>query len=221
MDVSKSITEAKTRIQKDLKGDLLVIFFTRIIEDLKKNPDSEFFGRVKEIYLLIEPYSQKNKIEETFGEFLKSSLDGEYGIILDEQEKSFIEIFRGNLNDECRLKNPKVMKGRLNGILKILVNKYFPNSSELIEPFILGKLVSFFGGIKNLYSKPASTIQLIGAEISLFRHMSQNKPCPKYGLIYHSKEIQGERNKGRAARHLANNLAKAIRIDYFRNFYEN
>ena len=218
--VEKNITEAKQRIQQSLKPDLLIIFFTRIIEDLKSNPETEFYGRITELNLLINPYSTKEKKEEIFQEFLSGKIDEKYGIKLDEQEKGFINIFRENLAKECKLKNPKVMKGRLNGMLKILIKKYLPKSSEIIEPFILGKLISFFGGIKNLYYRPSSTIQLIGAEIALFRHKSQNKSCPKYGIIYYSKFIQQEKNKGKAARQLSNNLSKSIKIDYFKNFYD-
>lgn len=219
MDISKDIIEAKERIQSELRSDLLIIFFTRIVEDLKRNPEVEFWGRVKEFYLLINPYCFEEGLKNIFVKFRESSLEEEYGIRLDEQEKGFVDIFRTNLDENCRLNNPKVMRGRLNGMLKILVKKYFIESSELIEPFILGKLIGFFGGVKNIYAKPASTIQLVGAETALFRHMGQGKSCPKYGIIYHSKFIQGEANKGRAARQLANSLAKAIRVDYFRSFY--
>ena len=219
--IQKNILEAKVRIRKSLQPDLLIIFFTRIIEDLKNNPDTEFYGRITELNLLINPYNTKEKKEEIFKEFLSEKIDKKFGIKLDEQEIGFINIFRENLTKECKLKNPKVMKGRLNGILKILTKKYLPESSQLIEPFILGKLISFFGGIKNLYYRPSSTIQLIGAEIALFRHKSTESLSPKYGIIYHSKFIQQEKNKGKAARQLANNLSKSIKIDYFRKFYEN
>jgi nucleolar protein 56 len=57
----------------------------------------------------------------------------------------------------------------------------------LVEPFILGKLVSFFGGINNLYRKPAGTIQLIGAEKAFFRHKAISSYGPKYGFIFKSK----------------------------------
>jgi len=62
---------------------------------------------------------------------------------------------------------------------------------------------------------PSSTIQLIGAEKALFRHVARKEKCPKYGLLYYSKYVQGKKNKGKAARKLANKLAISIKVDYY------
>lgn len=218
--VLENILESKKNIQRKLRGDYLLIFFTRVLEDLKTNENPDFSGRVKEIFLLIDPYNPEEDLKKIFKIFIEHDFDSEYGIKLSEQEKNFLRIFRDSLDDDVKFKHPKVMKGRINGILKILSNEYFPNSSKIIEPYLIGKLIGFVGGIENFYYRPASTIQIIGAEKALFRHLSEGKLCPKYGLIYKSKFIQQEKNKGRAARKLSNGLAIAIRKDYFQKFYE-
>ncbi len=219
MNKQEFIIEAKERIKGKILNDNLIIFFVRVIEDLKNNDDPNLFGRLKDLYVLINPYSHYH--EHEIYKFLKSDFKCNDGMKLDDAEKSYIKIFMGELRRDFHLKNPKVMKGRINGILNKLCDKYFPLSSRKLEPFLLGKLIGAVGGIERLKNMPSSTIQLIGAEIAMFRHLSRNERGPKYGLLYYSRYIQGEKNKGRAARKLANKLAITIKVDYFRNLDNN
>ena len=108
-----------------------------------------------------------------------------------------------------------ITKKDLGNILDALVGKYFPHSSKLIEDFILGKLVSSVGGIEKIYRLPASTIQLIGAERALFKHLSLGNDGPKYGLLYYSEKVE---HNGKLARKLACKLAISLKQDYFQKF---
>lgn len=217
--INWNIQESKLRIREDIKSDNLVISFTRIAEDLRKYKNPNFYGRLSEMFFLLYPYSNISETKEIFEELKKSNLISKDGLKLDNQEISYVKNFIKELDKDCKL-NKLVSKNKIEIILTKLVEKYFPNSSKLIEHYLLGKLISSVGGVKNLYRKPSSTIQLIGAEKALFRHMSVNKPSPKYGLIYYSEKIRQakEKNKGKVARQLANKLAIAIKVDYFHNF---
>lgn len=92
-----------------------------------------------------------------------------------------------------------------------------PSMTKLIGENIGARLISQAGGLINLAKLPASTIQILGAEKALFRALKTKGNTPKYGLIYHSSFIgrAASQNKGRISRTLANNLAKAARIDAF------
>lgn len=215
MNNQELIAEAKERIKSKILKDNLVIFFTRVVEDLKNNDDPNLFGRVKDLYVLIRPYD--DFYEHEIYRFLSSDFECGDGMMLDDLEMNYLRIFMKELKRDFHLKNPKVMKGRLNGILNKLCEKYFPESGKILEPFLLGKLIGAVGGVARLKNMPSSTIQLIGAEKALFRHVVRKDDCPKYGLLYYSKFIQGEKNKGKAARKLANKLAISIKVDYFRN----
>lgn len=219
MDKQEYIVEAKERIKGKILKDNLIIFFTRVIEDLKNNDDPNLFGRIKDLYVVIRPYD--NYYERDIFKFLKSDFEGAEGLELDDAEKSYLKIFAGEMKRDFHLKNPKVMKGRINGILNKLCEKYFPLSGKELEPFLLGKLIGAVGGVERLKDMPSSTLQLIGAEKAMFRHLSMNEKSPKYGLLYYSRFIQGEKNKGKAARKLANKLAITIKVDYFRNLNSN
>lgn len=63
----------------------------------------------------------------------------------------------------------------------------------------------------------ASTIQVLGAEKSLFRALKKRVGTPKYGLIYHSTFIgkSDQEIKGKVSRLLANKCGIASRLDYF------
>jgi len=215
--VKWNIEQSKKEIQKNLLKDNLIIFFTRIIEDLNKYRDPNFYGRIKEIYCLLYPYSNKENPKEILDELKKSDLKSKEGLILEIQEKKYLSKFLDSLNKEGKLKDKKNIK-EFEKILDSLIKKYLSNSNKNLEPYILGKLISSVGGIDNLYKMPSSTIQLIGAEKAMFRHIAKKRACPKYGLIYYSNKIQHSKEKGKTARQLANKLAISIKQDYFQKF---
>lgn len=215
--VKKNIEESKERMKHGISKDSLIIFFTRIFEDLKKYENPNFYGRVKDLYFLINPYSVEKNAKAVFLKFLDSDLISKDGLCLDDEEKYFVRIVASSLTGDCKFKYPKVMKGRIKGILDSLIKKYFPNSVKHVESYILGKLISFFGGTKNLCFRSAGTIQLVGAEKALFAHISKRENSPKYGLLYYSKYVQQSgKNKGAMARKIANKLAISLRVDYFK-----
>jgi nucleolar protein 56 len=209
-----NIEESKARIKSELTKDNLVIFFTRILEDIKTDPNKNISGRIKDIYTILNPYSKETSFKRIIQEFKLQNFSAQ-GLGPTDQEKYFLKIIADSTKEDGTLQNPKILKGRIKGILKKLNEEYFANSSQLIESYILGKLISFFAGAKNIAFKPASTIQIIGAEKAMFAHYKENKPTPKYGLIYHSKKIQQAKNKPHAARHLANKLSISLKQDYF------
>ena len=51
--VNWNIEQAKIGIKKALLKDKIVIFFTRVLEDLKFNKN--FYDRIKGLYMLINP----------------------------------------------------------------------------------------------------------------------------------------------------------------------
>ena len=64
----------------------------------------------------------------------------------------------------------------------------------------------------------ASTIQLLGAEKALFRHIKTGAKAPKHGLILQHQILQRSKPKfrGKIARQLSDKIAIAAKIDYFK-----
>ena len=99
-----------------------------------------------------------------------------------------------------------------------------PNLRLLVGSTLGAKLISHAGGIKRLAMYPSSTVQIMGAEKALFRHLKSGDRPPKYGLIYQHPQVRGAKwwNRGKIARMLAGKISLAARRDVFtRTFDEN
>ncbi|HII16480.1 TPA: NOP58 family protein [Candidatus Woesearchaeota archaeon] len=93
-----------------------------------------------------------------------------------------------------------------------------PNISAVAGAAIGAKLLAIAGSLKQLMEFPASTVQLLGAEEALFRHLKKGSRCPKYGILHEHPFISQSKKEmhGKVARALADKISLASRIDYFR-----
>ncbi len=106
--------------------------------------------------------------------------------------------------------------------LKKIMEKYCPNILELAGVTIGAKLIELGKSLKHLAMLPASTVQLLGAEKALFRHIKTGSKSPKYGVIINHPLIQNARRdkKGKAARMLADKLSLCARLDFFKGEFK-
>lgn len=106
---------------------------------------------------------------------------------------------------------------RLHNYVKDRMDSCAPSLSALIGEQVAARLISHAGSLTNLAKNPASTVQILGAEKSLFRALKTRSSTPKYGLLFHSTFIgrAAPKNKGRVSRFLANKCSMAARIDCF------
>lgn len=108
-------------------------------------------------------------------------------------------------------------KDELSNYLKNAVNKLCPNLTALLGEVIAARFIARAGGIYELSKLPASTIQIMGAEKSLFNAIREKTDTPKYGYIYHSTIVASTpvKFRGKIARSLAAKAAIACKIDAF------
>src|SRR3989344_1308299 len=147
-----------------------------------------------------------------------------------EQERTQ-ESFGADLS-EFDLEEMKLLAGRIISIyalrkqhelyLEKIMTKYCPNLLELAGATIAARLIELGKGLKHLALLPASTIQLLGAEKALFRHLKTGSRSPKYGVIINHPLIQkAPRDKrGKAARMLADKLSLCARLDFFKGEFK-
>ena len=102
--------------------------------------------------------------------------------------------------------------------LEKIMEKNCPNITAVAGALIGARLIAIAGDLRRLVGFPASTVQLLGAEKALFRHMKTGAKAPKYGVIHeHPIVAKVPRNiKGKAARVLADKISIAAKIDYFK-----
>lgn len=95
--------------------------------------------------------------------------------------------------------------------------KVFPNLVNVLGTQLAVRIVAAVGSLSRLARLPSSTIQLLGAEKALFRHMSDGSPPPKHGLLYQHPSVKQavRKDKGRVSRKLAAKVAIASKIEYY------
>jgi nucleolar protein 56 len=124
---------------------------------------------------------------------------------------------RGSMGDlATSIMSLKASRQQIEEALSSSINTIAPNLSILAGPLLAARLISRAGSLQRLSQMPSSSIQLIGAEKSLFKHLKGKAPSPKHGLIYRYPAILNAPKKlrGRLARALSGKLAIAARIDY-------
>lgn len=105
--------------------------------------------------------------------------------------------------------------------IKITSKLLLPNTTYLTDEKIAAELLSKAGSLERLATMPASTIQLLGAEKALFKHIKFGSNPPKYGVLFKLADISnGPRDKrGRIARAYATKISIGLKADYFtKNF---
>jgi nucleolar protein 56 len=96
-----------------------------------------------------------------------------------------------------------------------IASELCPNLSHIAGPQLAAKLVAQAGGLSRLATFPASTVQVLGAEKALFKHLKSGSKPPKHGLIFQHALVGKSPRKvrGRIARCLAAKLAIASKAD--------
>jgi nucleolar protein 56 len=97
-----------------------------------------------------------------------------------------------------------------------------PNTTEVAGATIGARLIAKAGGLDRLARLPASTVQVLGAEKALFRALRTGARPPKHGILFQHDAVHTapKWQRGKIARALANKIAIAARIDFYRGTKE-
>ncbi|MEM3791159.1 MAG: hypothetical protein QXL16_00300 [Candidatus Micrarchaeaceae archaeon] len=199
----------------------------KYIESAKKKVKEAYIGEEFNIIQAVKAYKEaeemKNNIYERLTDWAKPVLNlkaaSPEGTSKELAERQTEEHFKqmGRIIEEL---------DRLQALLKDFIAKktetYAKNVRYIVEdPILTGELIEKAGSIEKLALMPASTIQLLGAEKALFKHIKYGGRLPKYGIIFKHRLVgQGSKEKrGSIARALAAKIAIAARADaYTKNF---
>jgi nucleolar protein 56 len=98
------------------------------------------------------------------------------------------------------------------------MNRIAPNITQVAGATIGARLIARAGGLERMAKLPASTIQVLGAEKALFRAIRTGSRPPKHGILFQHEAVHmaPKWQRGKIARTLANKIAIAARIDYYR-----
>lgn len=92
-----------------------------------------------------------------------------------------------------------------------------PNLTTVAGAGLGARLISIAGSLEKLALFPSSTIQVIGANRALFKHLRARAPSPKHGVIYSHPLLNTSPwwLRGKIARALAAKLSLAARMDFY------
>jgi len=92
-----------------------------------------------------------------------------------------------------------------------------PNVSELAGPIIAARLVALAGSVEKLARAPSGTVQLLGAERALFRHLRSGSRPPKHGVLFQHPWVHRAPRwqRGAIARAFAGRITMAARADAY------
>lgn len=100
--------------------------------------------------------------------------------------------------------------------IKSAATRIMPNVTFLTDDKIAAELLAKAGSLERLAMMPASTIQLLGAEKALFKHIKFGSKPPKYGIIFKLAAVTAAQRekKGMVARAYATKICIALKADF-------
>lgn len=169
--------------------------------------------RNNETYIrLIVENETKEKIVQSKPEAFLIELD-EFEEEIKQEDLDIINNFARSIYElqKTRTKTEEYIEDKMEAIA--------PNLKNIVGSSLGAKLISHAGGIKRLAGYPSSTVQIMGAEKALFRHLKSGDRPPKHGLIYQHPDVRGAKwwNRGKIARLLASKISLAARKDVYGN----
>ncbi len=225
-----------------LPRDRIIIFGEGMLNDIDKTinilfnrlsewyaiyfPELELEDRKKYCELVIvidknEMEETKKRINELIGEDDKKSEE----IISNLEKSSGIDLEKSDIEELIDVAKYILDLIKLRKKVESYVDKVTKetclNLSTVTGERVTAKLIAHIGGLNKLASIPASTIQVLGAEKALFKHLKKKTKPPKHGIIFQHTEIHSSPKeiRGKIARALAAKISIAARMDnYGKNF---
>jgi len=217
----KNVEITKKKIKESVNEDLLIIQAVSSMNELDKVA-SILIRRLREWYSLYNPeFSCSIENNEKFVELILKKEKKELLKELKVRDSMGADLKKDDIkpieNLSKELQSLYKLKEKETQYLENLMASYCRNIMAICPVAIAAQLLRQAGSLKRLATLPSSTIQLLGAEKALFRHLRNKKnAAPKYGFLHEHPLVSGSRNKGKAARILADKISIASRVDYFK-----
>lgn len=195
------------------KKDKLIVECVRALDEIDQTLNV-FSERLREWYSLYYPELDK-KIGDNYRYaqevYQGTQKKGSMGADLELQDEGALREFAQCIVDLfCERK-------RLEEYITSETQRIAPNLSSLLGAVLSARLMSSAGGLEELARLPSSTIQVLGAEKALFRHLRTGAKPPKHGLIFQHPLVNRAPKKlrGKISRSLAAKIAILSRVDCY------
>ncbi|MTK64157.1 MAG: ATP-binding protein [Methanobacterium sp.] len=232
--VAIDLTNNKIRKASESE-DMFLIQAINSIEELDETI-SKLVERLREWYAIHFPEMDGIKNHERYAELVSVFGDREAiinsGTLNEDFNSKFISDSVGATISEPDLKmvmefassiqSLQNTKKSLNTYVDERMEEIAPNLRELAGASLGAKLIAHVGGVEKLSKMPSGTVQVLGAEKALFRHLKTGENPPKHGLIFQHPSVRSAKwwLRGKIARTLALKISLAVRKDVYSGDYD-
>ena len=238
-----SIELAKLRVKRAAeKRDLLIAQAIQTLDDLDRTVNL-FMGRLREWYGVHFPELDRLiEKHETYARFVRdlgdrenfSSESVEMEGLPKERAKHVADVAEASMGADMAEQDLAEAQALSKNVLELYelrkdmesyvdktMEEVAPNTRAVAGALLGARLIAIAGSLQNLAMKPASTIQVLGAEKALFRSLKTGARPPKHGLIFQHALLHDAKRwqRGKIARVIAGKLAIAARTDAFGGKY--
>lgn len=221
---NKNLQLTKSDVKNSATSDILLIQAINCVDELDKVINA-LAKRLREWYELYNP--EFSRATENHEKFVEEILEKEKDELLKELKINANDSIGADLGQEdlepIRSLTHQIfdlyeLRKNLTGYISTLMDELCPNIKCVCGVLIGAKLIEHSGSLKRLSEMPSSTIQILGAEKALFRHMKTGAKPPRHGIIVHHPLIASSPDKmhGKIARALADKISIAAKVDYFK-----
>ena len=184
---------------------------TPYLPEMEKLHNHELYSKV-----IATQTSRENIINSGLLDNTHVFLSENYDVDISESDLEIIKSFANSVYSLYESKN------ELEEYIDEKIKEVAPNMYDVAGANLAAKLIAHTNGLENLAKLPSSTIQIIGAEKAIFRHLKTGENPPKHGLIFQHPSIRGSNwwVRGKLARAVASKITIAARKDAFSNEYD-
>ncbi|MCF7872210.1 hypothetical protein K9L97_04200 [Candidatus Woesearchaeota archaeon] len=214
----KNIEFVKRQIKNSVSKDLMIVHAINNIEELERIINV-LVGRLREWFANEDPELEDEVSDNEFFVSKVLSFEGTGSLMggsFDEDDEKAVKALAISIHGLIQTKNFLLV------YLEKTMGVVCPNILALAGKTIGAKLIREAGSLKRLALFQSSTVQLLGAEKALFRHLKSGAKSPKYGHIVNHPIIIAcsAGDKGKAARMLGDKLSMCARLDYFKGEFK-
>jgi nucleolar protein 56 len=220
----KNLLETKRKLKACVSRDWLIIQAVNAVGEINK-VSNMLSRRLREWYELHNPEFSKlvfdhSKFVEIILKKSREELLKEIGLAEDETMGAKLpkEDIEPMLELAKSIKSLYELRALEEKYIEKLMKEICPNLYAVAGNMIGAKLLALAGSLEKMSWLPSSTIQLLGAEKALFRHLKTGAKPPKYGIIHEHPVIlhSALEMHGKMARMLADKMSIAVKVDFFK-----
>lgn len=206
-----NLESTRKAIAEGFSRDVLIIQTSHTLRELDEIIN-RLVANLRERYGYYAPRIARDGTNEELLNSLKNPVKDEMGIKLSVEDlKSINELGK-------EIENITHLKAEQEKYLDKLMDDVCPELKKAATSIIGAQLLAIAGSLRHLAELPSSTIQVLGAEKALFRHIKTGAKPPRFGVIFAHPSIANakETEKGKTARKLASKISIAVKMDYFK-----